>query len=87
MTLDCWTKIIIEPLKDRLVKLLLEQIHLSVDLFLFSSFNNSYYFSDRICECVNQTTIKGVIMSFVDVYQHRKLNILEVKTIYLYEMK
>ncbi|CAF3582944.1 unnamed protein product [Adineta steineri] len=61
MALDCWTKIIIEPLKDRLVKLLLEQIHL-----------------DRICECVNQTTIKGVIMSFVDVCQHRKLNILEL---------
>lgn len=61
MALDCWTKIIIEPLKDRLVKLLLEQIHL-----------------DRICECVNQTTIKGVIMSFVDVCQHRKLNALEL---------
>ncbi|CAF0895622.1 unnamed protein product [Adineta ricciae] len=61
MAFDCWTKIIVEPLKDRLVKLLLDQIHL-----------------DRICECVNQTTIKGVIMSFVDVYQHRKLNSLEL---------
>ena len=32
MALDCWTKIIIEPLKDRLVKLLLEQIHLFVKI-------------------------------------------------------
>ncbi len=37
MALDCWTKIIIEPAKDRLVKLLLEQIHLFVDLI------NKYY--------------------------------------------
>ncbi len=34
MALDCWTKIIIEPVKDRLIKLLLEQIHLFVD-FIF----------------------------------------------------
>ncbi|CAF1220958.1 unnamed protein product [Rotaria sordida] len=61
MALDCWTRIIIEPVKERLVKLLLEQIHL-----------------DRICECVNQTTIKGVIMSFVDVCQHKKVNALEL---------
>ncbi|CAF1653663.1 unnamed protein product, partial [Didymodactylos carnosus] len=27
MAFDCWTKVIIEPLKDRLVNLLLEQIH------------------------------------------------------------
>ncbi|CAF0964893.1 unnamed protein product [Rotaria sordida] len=61
MALDCWTKIIIEPLKDRLVKLLLEQIYL-----------------DRIGECVNQTIIKNVIISFVDVYQYRKINTLEL---------
>lgn len=35
-------------------------------------------FRDRLLECVNQTTIKGVIMSFVDVYQNRKHNALEV---------
>ncbi|CAM4808242.1 unnamed protein product [Rotaria magnacalcarata] len=61
MSLDCWTRIIIEPIKDRLVNLLLEQIHL-----------------DRLCECVNQTTIKCVIMSFVDVCHHRKMNALEL---------
>ncbi|CAF3714923.1 unnamed protein product [Rotaria sordida] len=61
MALDCCTKIIIEPLKDRLVKLLLEQIYL-----------------DRIGECVNQTIIKNVIISFVDVYQYRKINTLEL---------
>ncbi|CAM4870034.1 unnamed protein product [Rotaria socialis] len=61
MSLDCWTRLIIEPLKDRLVNLLLEQIYL-----------------DRVCECVNQTTIKCVIMSFVDVCQHRKMNALEL---------
>jgi len=80
MALDCWTKIIIEPLKDRLVKLLLEQIHLFVKIifkFLICLFV-FFLFRDRICECVNQTTIKGVIMSFVDVCQHRKLNALEV---------
>jgi hypothetical protein len=84
MALDCWTNIIIEPLKDRLVQLLLEQIHLFVDFeyFLLNIFRD---FSDRICECVNQTTIKGVIMSFVDVYQHRKINSLEVKNIVVYK--
>ncbi|CAF3571796.1 unnamed protein product [Adineta steineri] len=61
MALDCWIRIIIEPLKDRLIKLLLEQIHL-----------------DRIGECVNQTTIKDVIMSFVDVCQNRKISPLEL---------
>ena len=35
MALDCWTKIIIDPLKDRLVKLLLEQIHLFVNSLSF----------------------------------------------------
>ncbi|UJR20964.1 hypothetical protein I4U23_024070 [Adineta vaga] len=61
LALESWIKVIIEPLKDRLVRLLLEQIHL-----------------DRIGECVNQTTVKGVIMSFVDVCQHRKNNPLEI---------
>ena len=77
MALDCWTKIIIDPLKDRLVKLLLDQIHLLVDHPLMINFYSSYS-SDRLCECVNQTTIKGVIMSFVDVCQHRKTNALDV---------
>ncbi|CAF3406902.1 unnamed protein product [Rotaria sp. Silwood1] len=61
MALDCWAKIIIKPLEERLVTLLLEQIYL-----------------DRIGECINQTTIKCVIMSFVDVCQYRKINILEL---------
>jgi hypothetical protein len=83
MALDCWTKIIIEPLKDRLVQVLLEQIHLFVKFFLLFLKNNFHYFSDRICEGVNQTTIKGVIMSFVDVCQHRKNTPLEVENEYL----
>ncbi len=35
MALDCWTKIIIDSLKDRLVNLLLEQIHLFVEIKIF----------------------------------------------------
>jgi len=80
MAFDCWTKIIIESLKDRLVKLLLEQIHLFVEIKIFLMFTEGFLlFSDRLGECVNQTTIKSVIMSFVDVYQNRKVNVLEVK--------
>lgn len=77
--MDSWTNIIIDSLKDRLVKLLLEQIHLYViknieliELFIDDS-------RDRLGECVNSTTIKCVIMSFVDVYQNRINNPLEVK--------
>ncbi|CAM2725921.1 unnamed protein product [Rotaria socialis] len=61
MALDCWTNVIIEPLKERLVKLILEQINL-----------------DRLGECVNQTTIKNAIMSFVDVYQYKRINALQL---------
>ena len=63
------------------MKLLLEQIHLYVNQML--SFDNSPLSLSILvivlCECVNQTTIKGVIMSFVDVCQHRKSNALEVR--------
>ncbi|CAF1268122.1 unnamed protein product, partial [Adineta ricciae] len=61
LALESWIKLIIEPSKDRLVRLLLEQIRL-----------------DRVGEGVNQTTIKGVIMSFIEVCQYRRHNTLRL---------
>ena len=79
MALICWTKIIIEPLKERLVKLLLEEIYLCVQsILIFIVYLFFFFDSDRIGKYVNQTTIKNVIMSFVEVYQNRRINRLEV---------
>lgn len=66
-------------MKNRLVKLLLEQIHLYVPESHVLQFMCSCFTRDRVGEGVNETMAQDVIMSFVNVYQYRRVNQLKVE--------
>ncbi len=82
MALECWRKSMIEPVKEKLIKLILEEIHKFVEFAfcVFQIIDKLKYLNlrDRKGESVNQSIIHGCINSLVDVADKRKKSI-EVK--------